>query len=417
MRTLKKGNVLFIPMLIIGILYFVIGFGVGISGFLTPFLKDALHLTVTESYLVPVAVFGAFVIFGAPAGWVVSKAGYKRSIVYSLLIIAGGMVLFVPSAHMKSLITFLLALFVVGIGKTLLQASVNPYVTVVGPPEGTVMRMCLMGIVNKLAWWLCPVFLGLFLDLNQVELSNVSLPFYLVTGILILLGIFTYYSPLPEVKAPGETAGDKEETNGSPAGKFSIFSFPHLFLGVLALFFYIGVEVLPMASAIDFAKVVFGEGVTNPEGFSKYVPIGMFTGYVLGVFIVPGMLTHTQALRLFSLFGIVSSLCVILLPGKIAIYCLAAIGFSNSIMWGAIWQLALAGLGKFTKKGASFLVMSLVGAAIFPFVFGYIVDVLKTTTIPVAGDYQTAYWIFIPAYIFILFYGTFGYKSGNVQAG
>jgi fucose permease len=125
---------------------------------------------------------------------------------------------------------------------------------------------------------------------------------------------------------------------------------------------------------------------------------------------VPKVLTHTRALALFSVIGIVSSLCVILLPGRIAIYCLAAIGFANSIMWGAIWQLALAGLGRYTKKGASFLVMSLVGAAVFPFVFGYLIDVIKTTEIPVAGDYQNAYWIFIPAYLFILYYGTFGYK-------
>jgi fucose permease len=410
MRLLKNRNALFIPMLIIGILYFVIGFGVGISGFLTPFLKDALHLTVTQSYLVPVAVFSAFIVFGVPAGWVVSKAGYKKSIVLSLLIIGLGMILFVPSASMKSFITFLLALFVIGIGKTLLQASVNPYVTVVGPAEGTVMRMCLMGILNKLAWWVCPVFLGIFLDLNHVELSQMSLPFYLVTGILVLLGVFTYFSPLPEVKAPGENENGTDDPEGTAMEKQGILGIPHLYLGVVALFFYIGVEVLPMASIIDFAKVVYGEGVTNLEGFSKYVPIGMFIGYVFGVFMVPKVITHTRALELFSVIGIVSSLCVILLPGRIAIYCLAAIGFANSIMWGAIWQLALAGLGRHTKKGASFLVMSLVGAAIFPFVFGYLIDVIKTTEIPVAGDYQNAYWIFIPAYLFILYYGTFGYK-------
>jgi fucose permease len=414
MWSQKEGNTLIVPMGIIGILYFVIGFGVGISGFLTPFLKDALHLTVTQSYLVPVAVFSAFIVFGVPAGWVVSKAGYKNSIVLSLLIIGLGMILFVPSAGMKSFVTFLLALFIVGIGKTLLQASVNPYVTVVGPAEGTVMRMCLMGILNKLAWWLCPVFLGIFLDLNHVELNQMSIPFYLVTGILVLLGVFTYFSPLPEVIAPGENENGPDDQGGTAAKKLGIFRIPHLYLGVVALFFYIGVEVLPMASVIDFAKVVYGEGATNLEGFSKFVPIGMFIGYVFGVFMVPKVLTHTRALGLFSVIGIISSLCVILLPGKIAIYCLAAIGFANSIMWGAIWQLALAGLGNYTKKGASFLVMSLVGAAVFPFVFGYLIDVIKTAETPVAGDYQNAYWIFIPAYLFILYYGTFGYKIMKV---
>jgi len=166
MRSPKNGNALFIPMLIIGILYFIIGFGVGISGFLTPFLKDALDLTVTQSYLVPVAVFSGYIIFGIPAGWVVSRIGYKRCIILSLVLIGVGMILFVPSAKIGSFPTFLLALFIVGTGKTFLQVAVNPYVTIIGPREGTVMRMCLMGILNKLAWWISPVFLGLFLNLK-----------------------------------------------------------------------------------------------------------------------------------------------------------------------------------------------------------------------------------------------------------
>jgi fucose permease len=173
-------NTLIIPLLIVGVLFFVIGFGVGISGFLTPFLKDALHLTVTQSYLVIVAIFSAFIVFGTPAGWVIKKVGYKMSIIFSLMIMALGMVLFVPSANLASFPIFLLALFIGGIGNTLLQASVNPYVTIVGSPESATMRMCLMGIMNKLAWWLGPVFLGLFLDLENVQLSEVSFPFSLL---------------------------------------------------------------------------------------------------------------------------------------------------------------------------------------------------------------------------------------------
>lgn len=173
----KKENTLVIPLLIVGVLFFVIGFGVGISGFLTPFLKDALHLTVTQSYLVTAAIFSAFVVFGSPAGWLIKKAGYKKSIVYSLLIMALGMVLFVPSANMASFPIFLLALFIGGIGNTLLQAAVNPYVTIIGPMDSAAMRMSLMGIMNKLAWWLGPVFLGLFLDLKNVKLDQVSFPF------------------------------------------------------------------------------------------------------------------------------------------------------------------------------------------------------------------------------------------------
>lgn len=399
------------PLIIIAVLFFVIGFGVGISGFLTPFLKDALHLTVTQSYLVTAAIFSAFVVFGSPAGWVIKKAGYKKSIVLALLVMAVGMLLFVPSANSASFPVFLAALFVGGIGNTLLQAAVNPYVTIIGAHESAAMRMCLMGIMNKLAWWLGPVFLGLFLDLKNVQLNQVSLPFFIVTGILVALSVFIYFAPLPEVKAAGE-----DETAGEPAanlyatGKTSVFQMPHLLLGVLALFFYVGVETLPMASIIGFAKSVFGESVANPAGYAKYVPIGMFVGYVFGVIMIPKIISQTNALRLFTVIGLLASLSVIFLPGEIGIYALIAVGFANSIMWGAIWPLAIADLGKFTKTGASLLVMGIVGGAVIPLIFGFILDSLKTNELPTVTDYQHAYWTFIPAYLFILYFSTLGHK-------
>lgn len=409
-KNTKKGNTLVIPLLIVGVLFFVIGFGVGISGFLTPFLKDALHLTLTQSYLVTAAIFSAFVVFGSPAGWVIKKVGYKISIVFSLLIMAVGMILFVPSANMASFPVFLLALFIGGIGNTLLQASINPYVTIVGPQESAAARMCLMGIMNKLAWWMGPVFLGLFLDLKNVQLSQVSFPFYIVTGILVALSVFIFFAPLPEVKAAGEDETEESTTSTYASGKTSVFQMPHLLLGVLALFFYVGVETLPMASIIGFAKSLFGENVANPEGYAKYVPIGMFVGYVFGVLMIPKVISQTNALKLFTIIGLVASLCVIFLPGEMGIYGLIAVGFANSIMWGAIWPLAIADLGKFTKTGASLLVMGIVGGAVLPLIFGFLLDLFKTAELSTMTEYQHAYWIFIPAYLFILYFGTIGYK-------
>ena len=409
-KITSKGNTLVIPLLIVGVLFFVIGFGVGISGFLTPFLKDALHLTVTQSYLVTAAIFSAFVVFGSPAGWVIRKVGYKISIVYSLLIMAVGMVLFVPSANLASFPIFLLALFIGGVGNTLLQAAVNPYVTIVGPMDSAAMRMSLMGIMNKLAWWMGPVFLGLFLDLKNVQLDQVSFPFYIVTGILVALSVFMYFAPLPEVKAAGEDESDASVASAYATGKTSIFQMPHLLLGVLALFFYVGVETLPMASIIGFAKSIFGENMANPEGYAKYVPIGMFIGYIFGATMIPKIISQINALRLFTMIGLIASLCVIFIEGEWAIFSLIAIGFANSIMWGAIWPLAIADLGKFTKTGASLLVMGIVGGAILPLIFGFLLDFFKTTEISTIADYQHAYWIFIPAYLFILYFGTIGYK-------
>ena len=409
-QSSRKGNTLFIPLLIVGILFFVIGFGVGISGFLTPFLKDALNLSVTESYLVTTAIFSAFVVFGAPAGWVIKKVGYKMSMLIAFFIMALGMILFVPSANMASFPIFLLALFIGGIGNTLLQASVNPYVTIIGPHESAASRMCFMGIMNKLAWWMGPVFLGLFLDLKDVQLSQVSFPFYIVTGILVALGIFMYFAPLPEVKAAGEDESDESSASAYASGKTSVFQMPHLMLGVMALFLYVGVETLPMASIIGFAKAVFGEDMANPEGYAKYVPIGMFIGYVFGVVMIPKIISQTKALKLFAVIGLIASICVIILPGEMGIYSLVAIGFANSIMWGAIWPLAIADLGRFTKTGASLLVMGIVGGAVLPLIFGLLVDLFKSGRVSTVSDYQSAYWIFIPAYLFIFYFATLGYK-------
>lgn len=406
----KNSNTLFMPLLLVGVLFFVIGFGVGISGFLTPFLKQALNLTVTQSYLVTAAIFSAFIVFGTPAGWVIKKVGYRVSMVIALIVMSIGMVLFVPSANLGSFPIFLLALFIGGIGNTLLQASVNPYVTIIGPHESTAMRMCLMGIMNKLAWWLGPVFLGLFMDLKNVQLSQVLFPFYVVAGILLALSLFIYLAPLPEVKAAGEDNDDKADERGYSEDETSIFQMPHLLLGVLALFFYVGVETLPMVSIIGFAKTVFGENVANPEGYAKFVPVGMFVGYIFGVLTIPKVISQTNALRLFAIIGLMASLGVVLLPGQMAIYSLMAIGFANSIMWGAIWPLAIADLGKLTKTGASLLVMGIVGGAVFPLIFGMVIDSIKVTSLPTIGDYQHAYLIFIPAYLFILYFATTGYK-------
>lgn len=155
MKNTNKGNGNYlVPLIIIGVLFYIIGFGVGISGFLTPFLRDALHLTTANSYLVTAAIFSAFVIFGSPAGWLIHKIGYKKSMFLSLLIMA----LFVPSAKYESFPVFLIALFVGGIGNTLLQASVNPYVTIVGPIESAAMRMCFMGIMKNWHGGLAPCF-------------------------------------------------------------------------------------------------------------------------------------------------------------------------------------------------------------------------------------------------------------------
>jgi MFS transporter, FHS family, L-fucose permease len=404
-------KLLIIPLIIIGIIFFVIGFGVGISGFLTPALRSAFDLSTGQAYLVTAAIFSAFVIFGRPSAIVISRIGYRRSMVAAFMIMAVGMLVFVPSARAVNFPLFLLALFIGGIGNTLLQASVNPYITIMGPIESAAKRMSMMGISNKLAWWVAPLFLGLFIDLRQVRLDDVALPFLLVAGILFILGIAVYFAPLPEVAAKGENETDESAGDSAYARKkTSILQFPHLLIGAVAAFFYIGIEILPMASVIDFAKVTFGD-VPNLERFSVYVTLGLVAGYVFGVFTIPKILSQKQALVIFSLLGVFATFLLAFSPVEWAFYCLLLVSFSNSLMWPAIWPLALADLGRFTKTGASFLVMGIFGGAVIPLLFGFLVDLGKNITqTDSVNNYQTAYLIMAPCYAFILYFALHGHK-------
>ncbi|MEN8231036.1 MAG: MFS transporter, partial [Bacteroidota bacterium] len=341
----------------------------------------------------------------------VKRIGYKRSMMFAFFIMALGMVMFVPSANSESFPVFLLALFVGGIGNTLLQTAVNPYVTLLGPIEGTVKRMSFMGIMNKSAWWIAPLFLSLFIDLQDVHISDIVLPFYIVTAILVVLGGFVYYSPLPEVKADGEDEEEAEEESSAYAsGKTSIMQFPHLLLGALAIFVYVGVETLPMFSIIDFARASFGE-VPGLAGYAKYVSLGLILGYIFGAIAVPRYISQTKTLLLFSLIGIASSLLLVLSPVKYAFYALLLVSFANSLLWPSIWPLAITELGKFTKRGASLLVMGISGGGVIPVIYGFLVDALKgTAEVASVGNYQSAYWILLPCYLFILYYGLHGHK-------
>ncbi|MEN8229901.1 MAG: MFS transporter [Bacteroidota bacterium] len=398
------------PLMIAGIVFFMIGFGIGISGFLTPALRSAFNLSNGQSYLVLTAIFSAFVIFSRPAGWIIKKIGYRKSLMLSFFIMALGMWIFVPSSYVESFPLFLVALFIGGIGNTILQAAINPYVIILGPEDTAAVRISLMGIMNKLAWWVAPVFLGLFIDLSNVQLDDVVLPFYIVTGILTLVGILIYFAPLPELKAAGEDDDDTTVSESSyAAGKRSVLQFPHLLLGVAALFATCGIEGLPLITIIDFGRSTFGE-VDNLESFTKFVTLGMVAGYLFGVIAMPRLISQSKALYLFSVLGILSSIILIFLPPKIAFYGLILTSFSISLMWPIIWPLALKDLGRFTKTGATMLVMTLVGAAIVPLIFGFIVDAVKTTEQAVAADYQTAYWVMVPSFLFILYYAISGHK-------
>ncbi|MDD4031755.1 MAG: glucose/galactose MFS transporter [Bacteroidales bacterium] len=387
------------PLIVVGVLFFMIGFALGINGLIVPFLRKALDISNAQSYMVLAATFSTFVIFGYPSGLIIKKIGYKKSMVLSFAFFALGLYLFIPSARFQSFWLFILASFISGMGNTLLQAAVNPYITILGPMESAATRMSFMGIANKAAWAVAPIFLALFLDLNAVSLEDLFLPFRLVTGVFILMGILIYFIPLPEVKALGEDEKDQNSVCAYAEGKTSIFQFPHLILGLITLLFYVGVETLAMASIVDYASSL---GLSDPENYTGYTVLFMVIGYLAGVLLIPRFLSQNKAMYICAMIGLLGSLGIVLSPAHLSIGFVALLGLANSLIWPAIWPLAIADLGKFTKTGASLLVMAIVGGAVFPLLFGWLSDL--------SGNLQQAYWICFPCYLMILYYGMAGYK-------
>ena len=406
-KKLSQTNFI-VPLAIVGLLFLTLGFALGINGLLIPFLKKAFSLSNTESYLVLTATFSAFVIFGYPAGLLIQKTGYRRGIVLSFVLFAIGLYLFVPSAGLESFPLFLLASFICGTGNTLLQAAVNPYITILGPIESAAKRMCIMTICNRSGWALAPIFLAIFIDITQVsvQLSDLFLPFYIIVGIFIFLGVFTWFAPLPEIKAIGEDEKDasveSSRVRDFVESKKSVFRFPHLMLGVVALFFYVGIDTLVFVTPVDFAETI---GLRNPERYAIYPVIAVSIGCILGILLIPRYMSQLTGLRAGSVIGLIFAALIPLLPAHIAIYMLPMVGFSTCLVWGAVWPLAISNLGKYTKIGSSVLVSAIVGGAILPLVFGFLKDV-------VGGDIQQAYWLFFPSILFIAFYAFKGYKTG-----
>lgn len=384
------------PMIIVAFMFSVLGFAVGINAFFVPYVKAAFNISSAMSYLVTTATFSAFVLFGIPSGKILKTVGYKRSMFIAFLLMALGMLFIVPAAKWISFPLFLFALFINGMGLTLLNTAVNPYITILGPQQSAASRISIMGICNKLSYGFAPVVLAIFMNTVNIQLDDAIVPFYVITGILVLLGVLSNFAPLPEVKAAGE---DEDDTTSLYANsKSGILQFPHLLLGALAIFLYVGVETIVLVSINDFGIEI---GLPSPEKFVAYTSAAYVLGYLLGIVLIPKIVSQINAMKICAALGIGLSMLIVFLPGEISIYFVALLGLANSLIWPAIWPLALTDLGKFTKLGSSLMVMGIAGGGLIPPVLGLFKDI---------SSYQQAYWMLLPIYIYFLFYVMKGHK-------
>jgi MFS transporter, FHS family, L-fucose permease len=406
---------------IIGMLFFIFGFATWLNGILIPYLRIACELSTFQSLLVAFAFYISYFIMALPSSWVLSKTGFKNGIMVGLLVMAVGALIFIPAAMTRTYTLFLGGLFVMGTGLALMQTAVNPYITIIGPRESAATRISIMGICNKAAGALAPVILAYFIlsdgdafvaslaTLTEAEkivaldglAARVIAPYVVIAITLAVLGIMVRFSPLPEIESEPE---EDVDLNGQTE-KSSIFQFPHLWLGALALFLYVGVEVIAGDTIIRYGMSL-GIPIAEAKVFTSYTLIAMIVGYVLiGLILVPRVISQRTALKISAILGVIFTLLAIFTQAKTSVLFVALLGFANALVWPAMWPLAIHDLGKFIKTGSSILVMMIAGGALLPLAWGRLSDIF-------VDHPQFAYWICVPCYLYILYYSVWGFKVG-----
>lgn len=418
-QTVNSKQNQLVPIIIIGLLFFIFGFVTWLNATLIPYLKTACDLTTFESYFVTFAFYISYFVMALPSARVLERTGFKNGMSLGLLVMALGALIFIPAAYTRNYVWFLTGLFVQGAGLALLQTAANPYVTILGPIESAAKRISIMGVANKFAGILSPIILGAVIlnglgklnkDLTGMSVAGktaaldalamkIILPYVIIAIVLVIMAVLTWISSLPEVEAK------EEEISGNEVRRTSLFAFPYFWLGVVALFFYAGAEVVPVDTQINYG-LSLGFNIEVARFFSSYTLIAMIVGYLVGIITIPKFISQQKALRYFALLGILFTIIAVFTHGYVSVLSVAALGFANSIMWPAIWPLAIDGLGKFTKRASAVLIMAIAGGATIPLLYGYLAG------LPSVGSTH-AHSILIICYSVIFYFATFGYKIGR----
>jgi glucose/galactose transporter len=415
-----------ISILLIGVMFFIFGFVSWANSILIPYFKIACELNNFQAYLVTFAFYISYFIMSVPASYVLRSIGFKKGIMLGFWIMSLGAFIFIPAAMGRTYPIFLLGLFTLGTGLAILQTAANPYITLLGPKESAAQRISMMGICNKGAGILAPLVFAavilkatdsdLFKQLDQMTgaarafaldelISRVKLPYFCVGISLFLLGLGVRFSPLPEIDTDDEQTSESD----SPQTKTSILQFPHLILGAIAIFLHVGTQVIAIDTVIGYAGSM-QIGLMEAKVFPSFTLAATICGYIIGIISIPRWISQVNALRFCTCLGLLFSCGILASHGNVAlaglnadisIWFVVLLGLANSLIWAGIWPLALDGLGKFTKIGASILIMGLCGNAILPLIYGYLADLF---------DLQKAYIVLIPCYIYLIFYAIKGHQ-------
>jgi len=388
------------PMVLMVALYFSIGFITALNDILIPHFKDLFHLTNVLALLVQFCFFGAYFIMSLPCGWIVGRIGYKPSIITALCVMAAGLFLFVPASIAISYPLFLFALFVVGSGLALLQVAINPYVSVLGPPDKGAWRINLCGIFNSSATTIAPkvgaFFIFIAAGATTAQLAHsVRMPYVILGCFALLVALVTALVPLPILI---ETNSKALTTKADG----SAWSFTHLRFGALAIFSSVGSEVAIGSILITFLGQPSMGGYTHAAAatFVSFYWGGAMAGRIIGSI---ALLKIKAQHALLSVASVAALMVVITIfgHGPVAKWAIVSCGLFNSVMWPCIFPLAVKGLGKFTSQGSGILITMVVGGAIVPVLQGFLADKL---------GYQPSFVMVLLCYAYLIFFSLSGYK-------
>ncbi len=406
-------------MILLGSLFFIFGLVSWVNSILVPYFKLACDLhTDIQSYLVTFAFYIAYLVMTIPAATLLTAVGFKRGGQIGLWILALGALMFWPAALVRSYGMFLAALFIMGTALALLQTVANPFVTIIGPRESAARRISIMGICNKFAGIIAPLIFAAVvirpqdvLTMNAVQdgtlvgeakemalnemIRGVIPPYIILAVFLFVFGIIFWKSPMPDINpnrdnASGFSGGDRD----------SVFAYPYLVLGIIALFCHTGSQQVAISSLIEYAGSM-GVGLLSAKVFPSYTLACIMLGYLIGVVTIPKYLSQQKALVICTVSGLLLSLLVVLTPPKASIWFLVVLGVPNSLIYAGIWPLAIKNLGRWTNLGSSLLVMALCGNAVLSLSYGALADSVGR---------HDAYWILIPCFLYMIYYALWGYK-------
>jgi glucose/galactose transporter len=406
-----------LPITVIGVLFFIFGFITWLNGTLIPFLKISCELNSVQAYFVTLAFYIAYFFMAPPSTIVLHKVGFKNGMALGLFVIALGSLVFIPAALTRTFGLFLAGLFIQGTGLALLQTASNPYVVVLGPRESAAKRISIMGICNKVAGAISPLILGAIIlnqdttdtmakletitGLDRIPLLDalahkVVVPYIIIAIALALLALALRFIHLPDV----DTDKEDDAVTAGNTNKTAWWQFPHLWLGFITLFLYVGAEVIAGDTIILYG-LSMDIPLATARTFTTLTLISMVIGYIIGIITIPRFISQGKALAIAAVVGLFFAFGAIFTTGYTSIACIALLGLSNSIMWPAIFPLSIADLGRFTKAGSALLIMGIAGGAILPLLYGKLVSMFGN---------QQAYWIMVPIYLFVFYFAVSGNK-------